>query len=440
MLVFPINRLTNQLVFCLGLLFTIALATPSLGQLVGEPPPQPVAASEQDGHEGHEHAQGPPTGKDADKIYYEKEWGVLELSGGGTLVDAYRSAAVRLAEDVKLLRRLFVEHHTTLDREPPNMVERWNTATADAQRSAYKFQAAAIELYQSDPVKFASVGKLLFGILRNACENDRFERMPAIAKALIAGGYDAKELWMHAVMSATATNELDLADEWRKGAFVAGAAENPLKVADVTNSFRRSWEKEKQMQAADAAADDLPRVRVTTNKGVMVFELFENEAPNTVANFIYLVENNYYDRHTFFRVIKQGTVHTGCINGDGTGTPDYCIAGEMKLPNARSYLRGSLAMALQFDPKTKSPRYDSAASQFSIALIPDPKMNGVYTVFGRIVEGIEVLGDLAKVDFTDAGFKKAHPDAEPDILFKAEVIRKRNHEYRPEIVEGVLPY
>lgn len=176
------------------------------------------------------------------------------------------------------------------------------------------------------------------------------------------------------------------------------------------------------MRQKEAAADDLPRVKLTTTKGDIVIELFENEAPETVANFISLVKKGFYDGLTFHRVIAGFMAQGGCPDGDGTGGPGYTIYDECEKPVIRHHFRGSVSMA-----KTNAP--NSGGSQFFICFRPSPDLNGKHTVFGRVLEGLEVLNKLQRRDPT----KKNEP--EPDKIVKAEVLRARDHEYLPHKVE-----
>ena len=120
---------------------------------------------------------------------------------------------------------------------------------------------------------------------------------------------------------------------------------------------------------------------------------------------------------------------TGCPYGDGTGGPEYSIYGEAQKPNARKYFRGTLGMA------QSNGDVNSGGSQFFICYMPAPNLNGQYTAFGRVVQGIEVIGNLAQVNPDE----KKKEDAAPvvlDEIIEAKVVRKRNHEYKPNKVPG----
>src|SRR6185369_10074096 len=97
--------------------------------------------------------------------------------------------------------------------------------------------------------------------------------------------------------------------------------------------------------AKGSAAEPLPQVLLKTTAGDILIELYEDEAPNTVANFISLVEKKFYDGIIFHRVIDGFMAQGGDPTGTGTGGPGYLIDCECTLPNARKHQRGSVSMA-----------------------------------------------------------------------------------------------
>jgi len=130
-----------------------------------------------------------------------------------------------------------------------------------------------------------------------------------------------------------------------------------------------------------------PQVIMETDKGTMKIELFEQDAPGTVQNFITLIEKGFYDGLTFHRVIDDFMIQGGCPHGTGTGGPGYKIKCEI---NPNKHLRGSLSMA--------HAGKDTGGSQFFICHSPQPHLDGVHTVFGRVIEGLEVVDAIRKND------------------------------------------
>ena len=127
---------------------------------------------------------------------------------------------------------------------------------------------------------------------------------------------------------------------------------------------------------------------ISTSEGIMKFELLFDAAPNTVANFMHLVDSGFYKGLSFHRVIQGFMVQGGDPKGDGTGGPGYTIADEMT-GNIKPDV-GTLAMA-NAGPNT-------GGSQFFICQMPQPQLAGRYTVFGRMTSGYDVLTRIEKGD------------------------------------------
>src|SRR5438270_2923554 len=128
---------------------------------------------------------------------------------------------------------------------------------------------------------------------------------------------------------------------------------------------------------------------ITMDKGgVIKIEFFPEDAPKTVENFVTLAKKGFYDGLTFHRVEPGFVVQGGDPKGDGTGGPGYQIKAEF---NKQKHLRGSVAMA-------RSQHPDSAGSQFYITYGPTPHLDGNYTVFGRVVSGMEHVDRIRQGD------------------------------------------
>ncbi|MGF7184387.1 peptidyl-prolyl cis-trans isomerase B (cyclophilin B) [Desulfitispora alkaliphila] len=128
---------------------------------------------------------------------------------------------------------------------------------------------------------------------------------------------------------------------------------------------------------------------IETEKGKMVVELFEKDAPKTVANFEKLIKEGYYDGLTFHRVIPNFVIQGGCPEGTGMGGPGYTIKCEVN-NNPNKHMRGSLSMA--------HAGRDTGGSQFFVCHSPQPHLDGNHTVFGKVVEGLDVVDDIRAND------------------------------------------
>ena len=130
------------------------------------------------------------------------------------------------------------------------------------------------------------------------------------------------------------------------------------------------------------------------NGSVIKAELYPEIAPNTVNNFLSLVNNGYYDGLTFHRVIYGFMIQGGCPEGTGMGGPGYSIKGEFAVngfENNLKHTEGVLSMARSMMP-------DSAGSQFFIMHANAPHLDGDYAAFGKLTEGEDVLDKIATCD------------------------------------------
>lgn len=140
--------------------------------------------------------------------------------------------------------------------------------------------------------------------------------------------------------------------------------------------------------------------------GDIVLELYSDKAPNTVRNFVHLAKQGFYDGLTFHRVIDGFMIQGGDPLGNGTGGPGYSIKGEFPnngfTQNDLSHLRGAISMARQ------SIDMDSAGSQFFIVQEDQVRLDGDYAVFGKVIDGMDIVDVIAQVD-TDRNDKPITP-------------------------------
>jgi len=184
----------------------------------------------------------------------------------------------------------------------------------------------------------------------------------------------------------------------------------------VRRPYPELWAQEQRIRSAEASADDLPRVELITVQGRIVLELFENEAPNTVANFVKLAASGYYDGVAFHRVLPNFMAQTGDPNSrpgadgvPGQGGPGYRIVDEHDREGARMHFTGTLSMAKTGPPHT-------GGSQFFLTHVPPAHLNGKHTVFGRVMSGLDVVRSIEPDDFVET----------------VTVLRKRDHVYEPQ--------
>ncbi len=302
-----------------------------------------------------------------------------------------------------------VQSWKELDADLADMELEFNSATdATTQEQIKKSYTALVEQSEEVVGKIRTkalaalnsgnpdekTSKLLVGLLMNDSEYERYNEAIKLGDQLIAGGID--------------TGLLEQAAS-----------------ADRLSIVSKELIEEIMLRQKQQAKDDLPQVKIVTSKGEMTFELFEEEAPNTVANFVSLIEKKFYDGLKFHRVVEGFVAQGGDPKGDGSGGPGYTIKCECSSPEARRHYVGSLSMAHAGE--------DTGGSQFFICLdrSSTAALDGRHTVFGRVTSGLDVLDNLAR-NYTSTA---AIANAESDTITSMTIIRKRDHEYKPEVTK-----
>ena len=320
---------------------------------------------------------------------------------------------------LKQLRELQAKFSEAQPAEADQIRKQYADTIAQGEQLIPALQAAALAAYAAAPQEDRQLERFLLSMLRDAIASDRYEEAASIAKTMIDAGCEIDDVWDAGGVAAFATNDFATAEADLKKADEEGAiSEKGREFRALLPDYKGFWEAEKQLREKESQADDLPRVRLSTTKGDVVVELFENQAPETVGNFVSLVEKGFYNGLTFHRVLAGFMAQGGCPLGDGKGGPGYNIACECYRPDHRKHFRGTLSMA--------HAGRDTGGSQFFLTFVPTQHLNGRHTAFGRVIEGLDVLAKLQRIDPEAEGSK---PD--PDKIVKAEVVRKRDHEYKP---------
>lgn len=389
---------------CFSLLYAASLAT-LLGALpawADEPVDKPAAEkpAAEEAPPVEKPAAKPQTPAEAFKAV-QREWNALDK---------------RLSE----LQKQYVESPTAAGRG--DIKKQYEELVDQSTQLLPKLKDAALAAYEAEPNKDGEVTRTLIGIVAYELRRDDYEAAIALAKTLEAAGCDEGVLYALAGQAAFNSDDFEAAEKWLGRAEKAGKLdeEGQVKLASIPMQ-KEKWAAELALREKEAAADDLPRVNIETSKGPILVELYENEAPQTVANFINLVEKKFYDGVSFHRVLAGFMAQGGDPTGNGSGGPGYKIYCECDEPDARQHFRGTLSMA------HSGP--DTGGSQFFLTFCSTTHLDGKHTVFGRVVEGHDVLARLQRRDPSRANPPKA------DTIVKAEVVRKRDHAYEPTKVE-----
>jgi cyclophilin family peptidyl-prolyl cis-trans isomerase len=207
---------------------------------------------------------------------------------------------------------------------------------------------------------------------------------------------------------------------------------------------------EEQLRQVDEQSN-LPRVEMLTSEGPIIIELFEDQYPETVGHFIFLVESGFYKDLVFHRVTKNflpfSVAQSGLLSlrdmdaeQQGWFVHDikYSIMDEVPRGGVvRRHLRGVISLSIKEDPKKEERIPHSGGSPFMITLVPTPALDGNQIAFGRVIEGLEVIDRINATSTISAEDGKESPIEHPNFskLIETRVLRKRDHEYLPNKVK-----
>lgn len=138
----------------------------------------------------------------------------------------------------------------------------------------------------------------------------------------------------------------------------------------------------------------MSKVKISTKKGDMICELYDNETPITVNNFLKLIQDKFYDGLSFHRVIPGFVIQGGCPHGTGTGGPGYTIQCEVSAPK-QFHDRGVLSMA-HAGRNTGGSQFFICHNRQGVA-----HLDGNHTCFGRVIEGLDVIDQIRQGDKMD---------------------------------------
>jgi cyclophilin family peptidyl-prolyl cis-trans isomerase len=328
------------------------------------------------------------------------------------------------------LGALRVKYRTASKEERADIEKQWKDLIEKGDVMEPQLIESAKKAFAEAPNADSQITTLLLEVFYSKIQTDDYENALGIGKLLVDNHAGDSRTASSTGLAAVSVGDFEEAEKYLAMADKDGYYKKPNpkdKMADQAQFYfknlqplKTAWGKEQKIRDAESKADDLPRVLIKTNKGDMVVELFENEAPNTVANFITLVEKGFYNGLTFHRVLPGFMAQGGDPKGDGSGGPGYSIACECYKPNHRLHYRGSLSMA--------HAGRDTGGSQFFLTFVPTSFLDGKHTVFGRVIEGFDVLAKIQRRDPE----KNDPPD--PDKIIEAQVIRKRPHGYVVKIM------
>ena len=340
---------------------------------------------------------------------------------GKKLLEEFRTLKKELAQKMFTIRELHTRYHNDLDR-------------SDATEKAYRAQRSEVQALMDELYDKAyqtlilapdeEAIQYLMTMVQHRYEHNIYNRQTMKgATLLIDLGANQLFLFLAAARSSICSGEFKSAKkiyEYLDEEEIKDTVDKRFRFQ--IDELTANWNAEEELRAEDAK-QDLPRVAIETTRGRIVLELFLKQAPSTVANFISLVEEGYYDGLDFYQVLDNMLAITGDESGTGSGNTGRFLKDEHTREDSRAVFRGSLVMAKLPKGKTGDFFPHTASSQFAIFFTPLLGVEKHQTVFGRVIEGLDHFMELRRVDPTKEK-KKGEIILPPDRVIKAEIIRR----------------
>jgi len=321
--------------------------------------------------------------------------------------------------------------------------EKWDEATKELAAHSKKIRKAAIDYFLAHEEPDPELRKVVGLSIKSMLQDKEFQLAHKVLVRFEKIAPKDLSIQTELALLSTRLNDFERGIKFMQKPEAQTAIEMVESRLDKallfsSSELQKKWKRELELRKKDAAAN-LPRVKLELPAGEVTIELFEDEAPIAVANFLHLIETGFYDETKFHRVIDNQMAHGGVFRSAPGQRIDYTIADEMTRPDARHHFRGVVSM---FNYAHK----DSAHAEFFILTSPLAHLDwdGTdedafrYTVFGRVVEGMEAVDRLQATHRFD---KEEQKEVEIegvtswDTLRRAKVIRKKDHQYQFERIE-----
>ena len=368
-------------------------------------------------------------------------WGSLGIAGSPSSVAAQEVTQKQLDETLAAWKQSYVdillqtqEYMACEPIEAKEVKQRWRELKAEGDRLRDLYAAQITDfVLQADTLDPESQS-VLYYFCRKRFETARYEESLKIAQALLKHRPENKEILKFAVDSAYNGNEfpvaLELLSNWKERTKTELPYRLPALEALLPQVIN-DWQQELALREKEAQADDLPQIELETNRGTIVIELYEDQAPQAVRFFVSLCVGGFYQTRqlAFFEVVQHRYARTGCLNNDGTSVLKMGVESEAQTPTARKHFRGAVTM-LVAEPT------NLVRSQFAILRSPQPQMDGRNVVIGRVIEGMEIADRLlpTRVEGPRGGLKEIE-DVTPDHIVNIKIRRLREHDYQPRLVQ-----
>ncbi|MCO8123660.1 peptidylprolyl isomerase [Stieleria sp. TO1_6] len=335
---------------------------------------------------------------------------------GTAAVDAFHAAAAKLRAKTLEMRR----QHTLVVNGYSDDTDLYRKLRTETRLLINQTYRAALNLL--DYMPYPTAARFAVTVLEHRVSHGVYDKDTHEGAArLMDAGVRLLYVAQAAARAGMVTGDFDLADRIYEKLEDGELEDTDRALLGQEELIKKQFETEQELIANDP--EDLPKARFLTTRGEIVVELFINEAPSTVAHFINLIESGFYDGLDFFQVVDGLLALTGDPLGDGSARPERYIADEHTGETVRMPLAGSLVMAKLPTAGNRDFVPNSAGTQFAILFMPIPAIIEHQTVFGRVIEGLDVVGELRRVDPTKEK-EKNQIVLPPDRILHAEMINR----------------
>lgn len=344
--------------------------------------------------------------------------------------DEFGKTGDELAVAMGELRQIQIHYRNDYDRTPASIVAFRETRNKVWDLMQAEFRAA-LELIRYLPSSEA--GSYLCTMVQHHFLTDIYNAETFEASArLLDLRQNYKFLYLSGARSAVVSGKFESARKIYEALKDEDLDDADRKLIYFMDEVEKQYNEE-QAAIEATASDTLPQVEVETTIGRFTIELFPDAAPSTVSHFLKLVRNGFYDGVDWSVVTDHVLALTGDVSNDGRGNSGEFLMDEHESEGRRNALRGSLIMAkIPMGQGDFLP--NSASSQFAIAFLPVVSVAETQTVFGRVIEGMDVVSRLRRVDPTKEK-KKTDVSMPPDSIISMEIIRDAKDLPAPQYVD-----
>lgn len=344
--------------------------------------------------------------------------------------DRFEANDVKLAEAMGNLREVQLTYRNGFDQTPQAIV-RFREQRNEVWQLMREQFTAALDVIRFLPSSEAASYLVTMVQYRHATDIYDEETFEAAAR-LLDIGENYRFLYQAAARSAVVSGKFESAKQIYDALKQEDLEEADLKLKFQLEIFEKQFKREQAaIEASDV--DSLPQVRIETTMGSFLIELFPDSAPSAVGHFLKLVKNGFYDGMDWSVVTENVLALTGDGSGDGRGNSSEFLIDEHENENARDALRGSVIMA-KLPAGTGAFIPNSASSQFAIPFLPLATASKNQTIIGRVIEGMDVVSRLRRVDPTKEK-KKGEVILPPDSIITTEIVRPAGELPQPKYVD-----